>query len=145
LGKKRWPCSIIDRGRQVGLATCAAKLGWLREYRQAIEHWSAALQVVEITESHVRRHGVYRGLVEQLQAPLAAVATSPWSARLRDRLLRHLAEQAEQTIAEEHLPASSEVLESLIGRAAWLIEFASPSSMLAKASPVLAVLFMSAV
>lgn len=102
---------------QLGLdaAKCEARLGWLREYREAIEEWRVAMQVVEITETHVRRNGVYRGLVEKLSPQLLVAATSPLSQRLRERLLIHLAEQAEQTTGNEKLPASSEVLESLIG------------------------------
>lgn len=92
-----------------------AKLGWLREHRQDIDHWSAAMRVIELTESHVRRSGVDRGVVEHLKPQLQAAATSPLSQRLRDRLLAHLDEQAQQTKPGEHLPASSEVLESLIG------------------------------
>jgi hypothetical protein len=111
---------LLDNPRgaeQLGLdaAKCMAKLGWLREYREAIEEWRAAMQVVEVTESHVRRQGVYQGLAEDLSSQLKAAATSPLSQRLRDRLLTHLAEQAGQTTENEHLPASSEVLESLIG------------------------------
>jgi hypothetical protein len=94
---------------------CAARLGWLREYRAAIDEWRAALEVVEITESQVRRHGVSRDVVETLRPKLEAAATSPLSQRLRDQLLIHLAEQAEQTTPDQPLPASSEVLESLIG------------------------------
>jgi len=92
-----------------------ARFGWLRDFRTSLDEWQAALQVIEIAESHVRREGVYRGLVETLAPPLAAAATSPLSQRLRDKLLQHLDEQSQQTVGDEHLPASSECLESLIG------------------------------
>lgn len=112
--------TLLDDPRsveQLGLdaARCEAKLGWLREYREALEEWRATMQVVEIAESHVRRQGIYRGLIEDLSPQLQAVAMSPLSQRLRDGLLTHLAEQAEQTMGNERLPSSSEVLESLIG------------------------------
>jgi hypothetical protein len=102
---------------QLGLdpAKFAARFGWLRDFRTALDEWQAALHVVEIAESHVRREGVYRGLVETLALQLAAAATSPLSQRLRDKLLEHLNEQSQQTMGDVHLPASSESLESLIG------------------------------
>jgi hypothetical protein len=112
--------SLLDAPRgpeHLGLdgAKCEARFGWVRDYRQQIAAWQAALAVVEITESHVRRGGVYRGLVAALTPQLQAAASGPLSQRLRDKLLAHLAEQADQTIDGEHLPASSESLESLIG------------------------------
>jgi hypothetical protein len=112
--------TLLDRpggAPEIGLetASCEQKLGWLREYREAIASWHAAMQVVEITESQVRRGGVYQGLVEELTPRLAVAATSPLSRRLGDQLLSHLTEQAQQTPDGQRLPASSEVLESLIG------------------------------
>lgn len=94
---------------------CRAKLGWLEGFRQALAHWAAAMRVIETVESQVRRVGLHRGLVAELEPQLAAVVAGPLSERLRDKLLAHLAEQAEQVKEQEHLPASSEVLESLIG------------------------------
>ena len=116
-GRKVLQLLDADAAPQLGLdpAKFETRFGWLRDFRSQLDAWQAALQVVEITESHVRREGVYRGLVETLAPLLDAAASSPLSQRLRDKLLQHLAEQSLQTMADEHLPASSECLESLIG------------------------------
>jgi hypothetical protein len=101
---------------QVEPARWEAKLGWLREYRAALEEWQAVMNVVEAVESHVRRQGLSRGLADELRPQLTALASSGMSRRLCDKLLEHLAEQSLQCVEDEHLPASSEVLESLIGK-----------------------------
>lgn len=108
----------VPRGAtQLGLdqAKCEAKLGWLQEYREDIAQWAAAMRVIELIESHIRRGGVHRRVIEELKPQVDAAATGPLSQRLRDRLLAHLAEQMQQLKDDERLPSSSEVLESLIG------------------------------
>lgn len=97
-------------------ADCERRFGWLRDYREVVQAWAAAMRVIELTESHVRRHGVYRGVDALLRPLLDAAATGGPSRRLKDQLLQHLAEQALQVHGDEHLPASSEVIESLFGK-----------------------------
>ncbi|MCI0355542.1 MAG: hypothetical protein L0099_10965 [Acidobacteria bacterium] len=94
---------------------CQAKLGWLEHFRQPLAQWAAAMRVIETVESQVRRVGLHRGLVAELKPQLDSTVAGPLSDRLRDKLLAHLEQQAEQAAEQEHLPASSEVLESLIG------------------------------
>ena len=101
---------------QVEPAACEQRFGWLRDYRESLRSWAAAMRVIELTESHVRRRGVYRGVAEHLRPQLDAAVSGPLSRRLADELLTHLAEQALQAQPQEHLPASSEVLESLFGK-----------------------------
>jgi hypothetical protein len=37
------------------------KLGWLDEYRDCLEEWGEMMQVIGITESHVRKKGIFLG------------------------------------------------------------------------------------
>jgi hypothetical protein len=92
------------------------RLGWLRDYRQQLHEWQAALNVLATAESYLRREGISRDIVQELKPQLDAAVDAPMSARLCDELLTRLEEQSQQLDEAERLPASSEVLESLIGK-----------------------------
>ena len=47
-----------------------AKLGWLREYRQAVEEWSQWHEVIQVVVRQVRRHGIDRDTVAELRRQL---------------------------------------------------------------------------
>lgn len=95
---------------------CEARLGWLRGYRQSLAQWQGALNVLAAAESYVRRAGLHRDISRKLKPQLDAAVAGPLSARLRDDMLAHLAEQSQQVQEGQRLPASSEVIESLIGK-----------------------------
>ena len=44
-----------------------ARLGWLRDYREAIERWSQWHEVIQVVVRHVRRHGIERNTVATLR------------------------------------------------------------------------------
>lgn len=99
---------------------CEQRFGWLRDYRASVQEWQAGMRVIELVESHVRRQGVYRGVAEHLHPQLEEVVLGSLSRHLAHDLVTHLREQSLQADADEHLPASSEILESLIGKYKYL-------------------------
>jgi hypothetical protein len=92
------------------------KLGWLRHYRDALQTWAEALQVIEVTEHYVRTEGIHVRAVSELRAQLKALGGGPLSRRFRVTLLASLRRQVRSCRPGERLPGSSEIIESVIGQ-----------------------------
>jgi hypothetical protein len=93
-----------------------AKLGWLREYREALTQWSGMLAVVDETLEVIRQDGYYREAASVLRDRLAGLGEDAMSRRVAERAVAFVAEQSLNAVGEEHLPGSTECLESLIGK-----------------------------
>lgn len=102
-------------GQPVDRDKLLQKLGWLRDYRQALAVWHELLQVGGAAETYVRYTGYHRQAVDELDRELAPLARSEASRRLQDGLLAFLTRQTENLPLGERLIGSSEVLESLFG------------------------------
>ncbi len=93
-----------------------AKLGWLREYRQAVEEWSQWHEVIQVVVRRVRRHGIDRDTVAELRRELDALKLSVSGRETAEAMIGFIAEQAwVARIGGERLIGSTEVLESLFG------------------------------
>ena len=111
LDAQQWePRSDIDQ------PLLAEKLGWLQAFREALTGWHELLQIIEATESFVRKHGVYRGAYRALRAILTPLAQSTRAKKVSHRLLAFVAEQSLQAKHHERLLGSSEVIESVFGK-----------------------------
>lgn len=100
----------------VALEGLEEKLGWLRDYRAALQSWDEALQVIEATEHYVRTEGIHPQLISELRPQLKALGGGPLSRRFRGELLASLRRQARSCHPGERLPGSSEIIESIIGQ-----------------------------
>ena len=117
-----WPKdeSLSDRQRAV-LATIdrkqlEAKLGWLRDYRQAIDEWSQWHEVIQVVVRQARRHGIDRDSVAELQRQFTAMKLSPSGQETAEVMMEFIAEQAwVARLGGELLIVSTEILESLFG------------------------------
>lgn len=92
------------------------KLGWLREYREPLSRWAELLEVGEAAVAYVRAHGYHRDALQGLKQTLTPLARAPASLRLKTGLLTFVAGQSQNVPQGQHLPGSSEVLESLLGK-----------------------------
>jgi hypothetical protein len=92
------------------------KLGWLRDYRQEIQQWAEYQRVIDSTVHFVRHKGYFAGAAEQLRANLATVAVSQRGAELSVELVDFVKEQSQAVRPGEHLPGSSEIIESSFGK-----------------------------
>ena len=99
-----WPVEpTVSERQQSVLATIdreqlEARLGWLRDYREAIERWSQWHEVIQVVIRHVRRHGIERNTVATLRGRLATVeplAVGPGGRRGDDRLRRRPSHSAQ--------------------------------------------------
>jgi hypothetical protein len=100
----------------VTLEDLEKKLGWLRDYRSALQSWGEALNVIETTEHYVRTQGIHRRAVRELSPMLKALGGGPLSRRFRVQLLASLRQEALLCREGERLPGSSEIIESVIGQ-----------------------------
>jgi hypothetical protein len=127
----RWCLRLLDRSlppdkplterQRGGLAgidrkELEAKLGWLREYRQAVEQWSQWHAVIQLVVRRVRRHGIDRDTVAELRRQFDALKLSASGRDVAEAMIGFIAEQAwVARLGGERLIGSTEVLESLFG------------------------------
>jgi len=91
-------------------------VGWVRQYRQEIEHWRQWIEVGTITEQFVKTHGVSANGAQQLQHCLADSGTLPRTQQLGAEYLQFVREEEAKAHAGERLVGSSEVIESIFGK-----------------------------
>jgi hypothetical protein len=92
------------------------KLGWLKDYREAMAEWSEWHGVVTAAESQIRRMGLYVGIAQELAAEWKALAHRSSTRELAQELEAFVASQASPLQPDERLPGSTEVLESCFGK-----------------------------
>jgi hypothetical protein len=102
-----------------GAAEWEEAMGWLRGYAPPLAAWSEMLEVTATSLKYVREHGFHARAQEELAREL-----TPWrggkdtpASRVAATLLAFVGEQSSDLLAGERLLGSSEVLESLIGKA----------------------------
>jgi hypothetical protein len=105
-----FPGQPIDRDK------LEQKLGWLRDYREPLGRWAELLEVGEAAVAYVRAEGYHRHALEGLEETLTPLAQAPASLRLKTALLTFVAGQSRHLPEGQHVPGSSEVLESLLGK-----------------------------
>ena len=103
-------------GKLVDRKALEEKLGWLRDCRDALYHWSVLLAIAETAEHYVRHEGYHVGAAEQLQQRLDGLEINAAAQSMVKATLEFVAEQSAQARPGERLIGSSEVLESLIGK-----------------------------
>src|SRR5262249_13245268 len=91
-------------------------LGWLKRYDDAIADWQALLDTANAALDDLRTGGYHAQAAQDLARRLEGLAVRPASRRLADNMIEFVSGQATLAFSSERLPASSEVLESLIGR-----------------------------
>src|SRR5262249_11174236 len=92
------------------------KLGWLRQFGQALNRWSDMEQVIGVILHFVRTRGLYRGAAKDLQKRLGRLALGPTGADMGHEFLKFVASQTRTLRRGERLPASSEVIETCFGK-----------------------------
>ena len=103
-------------GKPVDRKALEEKLGWLREYREALYHWSVLLAIADTAEHYVRYEGYHAAAAEQLKQRLDGLGINAATQAMETATLKFIAEQSAEARPEERLIGSSEVLESLIGK-----------------------------
>jgi hypothetical protein len=92
------------------------KLGWVTEFRIALEEWEELLRVVTTVECFVREEGIFNGCDRELEKIEGLESHTERTKRVRDELLAFVEEQSLQAKPNERLLGSSEVIESVLGK-----------------------------
>ena len=91
-----------------------SKLGWLVEYREDLEKWSAFQQMIDGALNFVRHRGLYPGAGFAVAAALPVA--SGVAAELRDELIAFVRGESLKARFGERLPGTTEILESCFGK-----------------------------
>jgi hypothetical protein len=91
------------------------KLGWLRDFATSIARWQACQQVISTTLTFLNQRGLFRGVVKAYQKVVDGLATCPVSQQLVRDTRTFLHDYERQLQPGEHLPISTEILESSFG------------------------------
>ena len=92
------------------------EVGWVRQYRQEVEHWRQGVEVGTRVAPAVKTHGLSPSSAPQLPPQLAGVGTLPRTQQLRAELREVVTAEAAKAKDGERLGGSREVLESLFGK-----------------------------
>lgn len=96
-------------------------VGWLDEYRVDLKQWQAMIAVKQQICNLVRKHG-YGGQLMNLLESAKIKSCDEEIVQFTNAMLAICQEQCERAITHEGLPASTEVLESLIGKGKWMAD-----------------------
>ena len=105
-----------DRPNDVDLDRLDEKFGWVTDYRQAIDEWSRLHEIRNCVLKFSRVEGYHARAADQLQTILAPLTIYESGRRVAGHLVEVVRTQSAQLRPEESVPASSEILESLIGK-----------------------------
>ena len=92
------------------------KFGWVTDYRQAIEEWNGLHEIKTCVLKFSRVEGYHATSAVQLQSLLAPLTVYESGQRVAAELVEVVRTQTSLLGPEEHLPASTEILECLIGK-----------------------------
>lgn len=90
--------------------------GELRQHDAALSQWQSLIDLIDLTLKHVRQDGYYVGCAADLRRLLAPVAASDQAPEFVEDVIAFVRQQTASLAPGEHLPGSSEVIESLIGK-----------------------------
>ena len=105
-----------QRPEELDLSRLDEKFGWIREFRAVLGEWNDLETVKDHVLDYGRVQGYHVDASEQLREQLGPVAQTPPGRRLATALIEFVGEQSKCLEPSQSLPASSEVLESLIGK-----------------------------
>jgi hypothetical protein len=92
------------------------RLGWLREYRQAIEQWSQWHEAIQVVVRQVRCFGIDRDSVARFRGQFDEMNLSLSGCTAAEAMMTFVAEQAwVARLGGERLIGSTEILESIFG------------------------------
>lgn len=106
---------VADRPEGLDLSRLDEKFGWIREFGESLVEWNDLEAVMNCALEYGRVEGYHLAAGKQLRRLLKPTALTVPGRRLAAALVEFVSEQSQHGHAKS-LPASSEVLESLIGK-----------------------------
>ena len=106
----------VARPSDIPLARLDEKFGWIRDFREALVEWGDLQAVKEHVLDYARKQGYHGRAAAELRRQLRPIASTARGQRMAAALVEFVATQSQAVRRRESLPASSEVIESLIGK-----------------------------
>jgi hypothetical protein len=107
---------VLPHGIAVDQERLESIFGGLRAFEASLGRWQGWMTLIDATLHTIRQQGYYRGCDEKLRSLLAPLVQDEAAEAFRDEVLSFLVQQTAQLRAQEHVPGTSEVIESLIGK-----------------------------
>lgn len=119
-----WGTRILDllatprnaRPPKLDLTRLEDKYGWITEYREDMGRWTDLHEVKNRVLEDLRHNGYRPGAATELNETLSSIRSHRATDSMKTKLLSLVEKQTIGLSSTESLPASSEVLESLIGK-----------------------------
>jgi hypothetical protein len=105
-----------ERPAELDLSRLEEKFAWVRDFRAALVDWNDLAAVKDRALEYARVAGYHAAAHQELRRALGLVARTTPGQRLATALIAFVKEQSQGVRRGTSLPASSEVLESLIGK-----------------------------
>jgi hypothetical protein len=105
-----------QRPAGLDLSRLDEKFGWIRDFRKALVDWNDLQAVIDYVLRYARIEGYHARAATELRQMLGSVIRTTAGKRLAAGLIEFVQEQSHGIKSGASLPASSEVLESLIGK-----------------------------
>lgn len=99
---------------ELDLEELESKVGWLRTHYESLDTWSMMLSAASVILKYSRNHGYHRDAPDELESLLSDFHDGPALAMINE-IMKFVATQSSRA-GTYRLPASTEVLESLIGK-----------------------------
>jgi hypothetical protein len=120
----RWGAKMVrlvetpaaERPTEVDLSRLEEKFAWILDFRAALEEWNDLEAVKDCVLEYARVEGYHVTAGKELRQQLDSIARTALGQRLSASLVEFVSEQSQRAKPGQSLPASSEVLESLIGK-----------------------------
>jgi hypothetical protein len=105
-----------ERPEKLDLSRLEEKFGWICDFREALVDWTDVHRAINTVLEYARIEGYHAQATTELRQQLALVAHTAAGQRVANSLIDVVEQQSRGVKPGESLPASSEVLESLIGK-----------------------------
>jgi hypothetical protein len=92
------------------------KLGWITKFRDNLKEFEDILQIIEATESFVRKNGLDINSHIELREIMTCMGQTERAIKIRELLIAFVAEESSKAKPNERLLGSSEVIESVFGK-----------------------------
>jgi len=92
------------------------KYSWIGRFRNSMKEWEELHRIREASMAYLRSAGYHALAASTLRSKLSSLRSCPASQRMVDQIVELVHEQSSELEFGDSIPASTEVLESLIGK-----------------------------
>ena len=107
---------IICQASDLGRRKFENKLGWVKKYKEDLITYSQMLELVKIILHQLKEKGLTKNSLLLFEEGIKELRIRERCERVKDNIIEYLNAQSERICPEETLLASSDVLESILGK-----------------------------